>query len=93
MVEFAERAAHWDTAYRDNSQHSWDQAEPTPSLAMLDGAMLSPSDSVIDVGGRSSPLVDCLLERGSSDVAVLDVSDVALAATRSRLGSCAAAVQ
>ena len=40
---------------------------------------------MIDIGGGASTLVDHLLDRGHRDVAVLDVSSVAIAAARGRL--------
>jgi SAM-dependent methyltransferase len=45
---------------------------------------------VIDIGGGNSQLVDRLLERGLTCVTVLDVSGVALARTRERLGALGA---
>ena len=55
------------------------------SLELFDGPSVTTRDSVIDVGGGASGLVDRLLQRGHRDVAALDVSSVALAEARSRL--------
>jgi hypothetical protein len=49
----------------------------------------SPDDSVIDVGGGASVLVDALLARGFGDVTVLGVSTAGLDIARRRLGSAA----
>jgi SAM-dependent methyltransferase len=48
---------------------------------------------VIDVGGGASTLVDDLLDRGFSDVTVLDLSETALATARARLGDRAGTVR
>jgi SAM-dependent methyltransferase len=64
---------------------SWFQREPVVSLELLDAAGVKPTDSVIDVGGGCSFLVDRLLERGFADVTVLDVSEVALGLLAKRI--------
>jgi hypothetical protein len=44
--------AHWDDAYGlGDDTRSWFQQRPTVSLRMLDGARISPADSLVDVGG------------------------------------------
>jgi hypothetical protein len=48
---------------------------------------------VLDVGGGDSRLVDALLARGLTCLAVLDVSGAALRRTRKRLGAAACGVQ
>jgi hypothetical protein len=48
--------------------------------------------AVIDVGGGASKLVDHLIERGFSDLSVLDVSPAALAEGRRRLAARAPVV-
>lgn len=65
---------------------SWFEETPTASLGLLDELGVTPQDSVIDIGGGASRLVDHLLQRGHRDVAVLDVSSVALSDARRRLG-------
>lgn len=85
----AERARHWDAAYaaRAVGEESWYQAVPAVSLALI-GALGTPSDAaVIDVGGGTATLADHLLERGFSDVTVLDVSAAALEELRGRPGA------
>jgi hypothetical protein len=68
-------AEHWDGAYsHGDTGRSWFQRQALPSLRMVEAAGITSSDSVIDVGGGASSLVDELLERGHTDVAVLDVS-------------------
>jgi hypothetical protein len=85
---------HWDSAYKQgDTTRSWYQDEPIASLRMFDAAQVSPVDSVIDVGGGASTLVDALLGRGFSDISVLDVSVHGLAAAQHRLGDVASPVE
>lgn len=81
--------AHWDERYRAVGVESlsWFEDEPTTSLELLGALDVGPDDSVIDVGGGASLLVDRLLRAGHRDVAVLDLSRVALAEARERVGS------
>ena len=83
-----DRRRHWDEKYRNSGPGlvSWYQAAPTPSLEMIDALALAADTPVLDVGGGASTLVDELLDRGFSDVSVLDVSDAAIDSVRQRLG-------
>jgi len=72
---------------------SWFQATPSISLELIGRAAPNVSARVIDVGGGASTLVDGLLERGYTDITVLDVSDTALAKVRARLGDAASRVR
>jgi hypothetical protein len=81
-------AHHWDRAYsHGDTTRSWYQQLPQPSLHMLDAIGATPRDSLIDVGGGASPLVDALLDRGYTDVTVLDISRTALSTAQRRLGA------
>jgi Methyltransferase domain len=95
LMETATRQAeHWDEVYgHGDTTRSWFQAQPGWSLRMLDRAGISPGDSVIDVGGGSSPLATALLARGHSDITVLDISVVGLRAAQQRIGAAAQRVQ
>lgn len=82
------RADHWDGRYQTigEASVSWFEETPTVSLELLDVLGVTPEDSVVDIGGGASRLVDHLLERGHRELAVLDVSAVALSEARDRLG-------
>jgi hypothetical protein len=83
-------AEHWDGAYaHGDTTRSWFQHQPAVSLRMIDITAVWPDDSVIDVGGGASVLIDALLARGFGDVTVLDVSKAGLDIARRRLGSAA----
>jgi SAM-dependent methyltransferase len=85
------RAEHWQQVYTAKGERdvSWFQAEPEPSLSLLEAAGMTPRSSVLDVGGGDSRLVDALLARGVTAVAVLDISAAALERARRRLGPAA----
>jgi SAM-dependent methyltransferase len=81
-------ADHWDDRYRTigEASVSWFEETPTVSLELLEVLGVTAEDSVVDIGGGASRLVDRLLERGHRELAVLDVSAVALSEARDRLG-------
>ena len=82
---------HWDAVYtsKSDAELSWTQAEPATSLALI--AEACSADSVIDVGGGTSPLAERLLDRGYA-VTVLDISQAAIDRARQRLGDRATQV-
>ena len=87
-MDTAQAAEHWDSAYTEGDRtRSWFQTEPTESLRMFDACGVTSADSVIDVGGGASTLVDALLARGFAELTVLDVSAAGLRAAQARLGS------
>jgi hypothetical protein len=83
-------ADRWNHVYGlGETSRSWYQPHATASLAMLDRCGVTREDSLIDVGGGASVLVDELLARGYDDVTVLDVAESGLAVARRRLGEAA----
>lgn len=86
---------HWNEVYDTKGAEgvSWYQPEPLVSLELIDTLDLDPARPVIDVGGGASMLVDHLLERGHTDITVLDVSDRALRVAQHRLGDRGRQVQ
>lgn len=90
-----DRKGHWEGVYttKGESEVSWYQAEPRLSLDLIEVADGGRRGRIIDVGGGASLLVDRLLDRGFSRVAVLDLSDAALAKSRDRLGKRAGEVE
>ena len=82
---------HWNTVYRTKAPDrvSWFQPKPEPSLRTLDELRVPTTASLIDVGGGASSLVDHLLDRGWTDLTVLDIAEPALTAAQARLGPAA----
>jgi hypothetical protein len=85
------RSRHWNQVYdtKGAEQVSWFQPDPTMSLQLIDGLPLDRAQPVIDIGGGASTLVDRLLERGHTDLTVLDVSAHALDLAQRRLATTA----
>ncbi len=82
---------HWDQVYREREADavSWYQARPATSLRFIEASAVRQDTPVLDVGGGTSRLVDCLYERGFGDLTVLDISQGALEHARARLGEAA----
>lgn len=87
-------AEHWQAVYRDRpaGRTSWYRPHLELSLRLVDRLALPADAAVIDVGAGRSTLVDDLLERGFTDLTVLDLAPAALAESRSRLGAAGAGV-
>ena len=85
------RKTHWESVYgaRKFTDVSWYQVRPETSLAFIEASGLSKDAPLVDVGGGASTLVDCLLERGFTDLTVVDIAEAALQQARARLGASA----
>lgn len=83
------REAHWHEVYasRPYTDVSWYQAEPARSLQFIEASGVPCDRAIIDVGGGASTLVDHLLDRGFTQLTVLDVSAAALRQAQGRLGT------
>jgi len=82
-----ERQQHWEEIYQGKAsgEVSWYQEYPDISLQLIDLAGIGADAPLIDVGGGASVLVDNLLLKGFTRVAVLDISSIALECARQRL--------
>jgi len=82
------RQSHWENVYttKGETEVSWFQESPAPSLALIAETGAAPTSAIIDIGGGASRLVDHLIEQGFCDVTVLDLSAAALDTARARLG-------
>ncbi len=80
---------HWETIYTTKQPHevSWTQETPSISLELIESMKIPTSASIIDVGGGDSKLVDVLLEKGFTDITVLDISAAAIERAKTRLGA------
>ena len=89
------RKAHWEQFYANHTEPelSWFESVPSLSLELIRKSARGTGDSIVDVGGGSSRLVDCLLADGYTSISVLDVSMRGLAMARERLGAAAGMVR
>jgi len=88
------RGVHWENVYRTKGERelSWFQEIPSISLELIRSAGATRHSAVVDIGGGVSRLVDTLVDEGFEDVTVLDLSESALTAAKTRLGPAAAGV-
>jgi 2-polyprenyl-3-methyl-5-hydroxy-6-metoxy-1,4-benzoquinol methylase len=88
------RGAHWENVYRTKGERevSWFQETPSISLELIRSAGATRHSAIVDIGGGASRLVDALVDEGYEAVTVLDLSESALAAAKTRLGQTAARV-
>jgi len=88
MSDHETRQAHWQQVWttKDVDKVSWYQGDPAPSLRLIEIAGLRKGAGIIDVGGGQSPLAGCLAQQGFGNVAVLDISEAALAQAHHDLG-------
>ncbi len=85
---------HWENVYTTKATDavSWFQEHAENSLKLIQQTGVPLSVAIIDIGGGASTLVDDLLEKGYSNLSVLDLSAAALSAAQNRLGRKASAI-
>lgn len=81
--------SHWEKVYSSKATDavSWFQQHAGRSLRLIEDTGVARDAAIIDVGGGASVLVDDLLARGYTNLAVLDLSGTALDRARARLGA------
>lgn len=79
---------HWNKIYTEKASNavSWYRPHLETSLQLIEKLTANHSIAIIDVGGGESTLVDDLIARGYENVTVLDISQTAIEANRTRLG-------
>lgn len=82
------RKTHWENVYQTKGERdvSWFQESPAISLELICATGVAGDSPIIDVGGGASRLVDVLIDAAFKKIAVLDLSERALALSRARLG-------
>ena len=80
---------HWDEVYKTKNfeEVSWFQAEPETSIQFFEKLKLPKTASIIDMGAGESRFVDYLLDKGYSNITLVDISEEALNKTKARLGT------
>jgi 2-polyprenyl-3-methyl-5-hydroxy-6-metoxy-1,4-benzoquinol methylase len=93
-MEIKSNQEYWDNIYTKNrpDEVSWFQKEPTLSLNLIQ-RLSDNNASIIDIGGGASVLADCLLKLSYSNIAVLDISEMAIDHTKRRLEEHATKVE
>ncbi len=81
----SDRATHWQGIYseKDDSEVSWSENDPAPSLDLI--AMAGRIESAVDIGAGASHLAEALITRGLPHVTALDLSSAGLDRARTRM--------
>jgi SAM-dependent methyltransferase len=85
---------HWDNIYGSKAEDevSWFQPYPKTSLEFIELFTMPLDANIIDIGGGNSHFVDALLDKGYTNVWVLDISVNAIERAKQRLGKRASEV-
>ncbi|MHA2252596.1 MAG: class I SAM-dependent methyltransferase [Candidatus Kariarchaeaceae archaeon] len=80
---------HWNKAYNSTEvkELGWFQTEATPSLNLIRKCDLKVDDLILDIGVGASTLIDSLITDGYTNIAAVDISDIALMKLDKRLKS------
>ncbi|WP_301921965.1 class I SAM-dependent methyltransferase [Ferruginibacter sp.] len=86
---------HWETVFTSKKidEVSWYQQTPQDSINFIEQLELPNTAAIIDVGGGDSFLADYLVDKGYSNITVLDISSAAIKRAKQRLGRKAAKVK
>jgi len=83
-----EMKSHWEGVYQKSAVDSlgWYEANPGPSLELIDACNLSEDATILNVGAGATTLVDELLQAGHRNIIANDISSSALKELQLRLG-------
>lgn len=86
-MDFTQRKKHWETVFetKDTTKVSWYQPVPETSVNLIDKLNLAKTAKIIEVGSGDSFFADFLLEKGYSEITLLDISEKALDTIKNRL--------
>ena len=79
---------HWEKVFtgKQVNEVSWYQQTPQQSLDFVEQLVIPKTAAIIDIGAGDSFFVDHLLQRGFTDITVLDISAAAIEKAKKRLG-------
>lgn len=85
---------HWNNVYTNKaSGHvSWFQQYPATSVRFVESFNLPLNACIIDIGGGDSHFAEALLDKGYSNIYVLDISAKAVEKAKQRLGGRASQI-
>jgi SAM-dependent methyltransferase len=91
----SDHQTHWQNVYTTKNEDvvSWFQEKADISRDLIRATGVKTHAPIIDIGGGAARLVDTLLEEGFEAITVLDLSEMALAKSKVRLGAKAALVR
>ena len=88
-MEISERKIHWENVFetKDTTKVSWYQPFPETSIKLIGKLNLPKTAKIIEIGSGDSFLADFLIEKGFSEITLLDISEKALEKIRLRLST------
>ncbi len=80
---------HWDEKYASTplTQLGWYEAQPQPSIQLIENCAIPRQATIIDIGSGASTLISRLLELGYQNLYALDISPIALEKAKTSLGT------
>jgi len=89
------RDDHWEQVYEQKGSGgvSWYRPHLEQSLALIEASGAPLTARIVDIGGGASTFVDDLLDRGFTDITIVDLSQAALDIAQARLGARASLVK
>ncbi len=87
-METISNKQHWEKIYTTKltNEVSWFQVYPKTSMEFIALFDLPTNAAIIDIGGGESNFVDSLIEKGYTNITVLDISENAINRAKKRLG-------
>jgi SAM-dependent methyltransferase len=84
---------HWNKIYTNNpiTQTGWYEAEPFPSVQLIEQCAVPKHAPVVDIGSGASTLIPNLLDLGYQNLYAIDISDIALEKAKALLGQARSA--
>ena len=79
---------HWDKVYksREFDNLGWYEEISTPSLNLFAKCNVNKEEIILDIGSGASTLIDSLIQNGFENIIATDISEMALAKLKKRLG-------
>ncbi|MBC7617286.1 MAG: methyltransferase domain-containing protein [Pedobacter sp.] len=83
-----EKKEYWESVFtlKNKQEVSWTQENPENLIAFIDKISLPKTANIIDIGAGECFFAEILLDKGFTNIWVLDISEVALNKAKKRLG-------
>jgi cyclopropane fatty-acyl-phospholipid synthase-like methyltransferase len=87
MLLVMSKKEHWENVFSTKTEKevSWYQDYPSTSMEVIESLNLPKNAAIIDIGGGDSYLIDALLEKGYTNLYLLDISAKAIERIQARL--------
>ncbi|MGZ3942272.1 MAG: class I SAM-dependent methyltransferase, partial [Bacteroidia bacterium] len=93
-METLSKKEHWENIYntKQPTDVSWFQVYPKTSMEFISLFDLPKNARIIDIGGGDSNFAGSLLEKGYTNITVLDISAKAIERAKAKLGEKASLI-